>query len=69
VDWFINNNKIDLDAKGPDLDGTIRIGDRDFTVSDVGDIKGEVEFKDVAPYIGIGFGNPVRLGKGFGFFQ
>lgn len=63
----INNNKIDVDAKGRDEDRTVRIGDRDFTVSDVGDIKGEVEFNDVAPYIGIGFGNPVRLGKSFGF--
>ncbi|MBC6477254.1 MAG: hypothetical protein GDA56_05150 [Hormoscilla sp. GM7CHS1pb] len=36
----INNNKIDVDAKGRDEDRTVRIGDRDFTVSDVGDIKG-----------------------------
>ena len=63
----INNNKIDLDAKGRDADRTVRIGDRDFTVSDVGDIKGDVEFNDIAPYIGIGFGNPVRPGKSFGF--
>ena len=63
----INNNKIDLDAKGRDADRTVRIGDRSFTVSDVGDIKGDVEFNDIAPYIGIGFGNPVRPGKSFGF--
>ncbi|MGK7899875.1 MAG: hypothetical protein AB4352_00405 [Hormoscilla sp.] len=63
----INNNKIEVDAKGRDEDGSIRIGDRDFTVRDVGDIKGDVEYNDIAPYIGIGFGNPVRPGKSFGF--
>lgn len=56
---------MDLDAESSDLDRTITIGDRSFTVSDVGDIEGEVEFKDIAPYIG--FGNPVKPGRQWGF--
>lgn len=63
----INNNEIDLDAEGLDSDRTVRIGDREFTVSDVGDLEGEVEFNDIAPYIGIGFGNPVKPGRQWGF--
>jgi len=63
----INNNEIDLDAEGLDGDRTVRIGDREFTVSDVGDLEGEVEFNDIAPYIGIGFGNPVKRGRQWGF--
>ncbi|MGK7899874.1 MAG: hypothetical protein AB4352_00400 [Hormoscilla sp.] len=63
----INNNEIDLDAKGRDEDRTITIGDRSFTVNDVGDLEGEVEFNDIAPYIGIGFGNPVKPGRQWGF--
>ena len=78
VDWYpaksgfrvtgglvINNNKVELDSQ--DRDRTVTIGDREFTVSDVGDLEGEVEFNDIAPYIGIGFGNPVKPGRQWGF--
>lgn len=63
----INNNEVDLDAQSSDRDRTITIGDREFTVNDVGDIEGDVEFNDIAPYIGIGFGNHVKPGRQWAF--
>ena len=63
----INNNEIELDSKSRDRDRTITIGDREFTVKDVGDIEGDVEFNDIAPYIGIGFGNHVKPGRQWAF--
>lgn len=64
---IINNNKVELNSQDLDRDRTVRIGDRSFTVSDVGELEGEVEFNDIAPYIGIGFGNPVKPGRQWGF--
>ena len=37
-----------------------KIGDNRYTPDQIGTIRGEVEFDNVAPYLGIGVGNPVR---------
>ncbi len=39
--------------------GTEEIGDTEYTAAQIGTISGSVDFDPVAPYIGIGYGNPV----------
>jgi len=43
------------------------IGDNTYTPAQIGTIRGEVEFDNVAPYFGIGVGNPVRPDTAFSF--
>jgi hypothetical protein len=50
-----NQNNVDLEAK---LAGTYEIGDNTYTAAEVGTLKGELDFEEVAPYVGIGWGNP-----------
>ena len=40
-------------------DGEFDIGDRTFTVAEVGTLTGDLGFNEVAPYAGIGWGNAV----------
>lgn len=57
-----NNSKFSFAASGQDtyeIDGVDYEGD--LTLA------GELTFQPLAPYIGIGFGNAVRVNKGFGF--
>jgi hypothetical protein len=46
--------------------GTVDIGGVQFDGSDVGVMSGAVVNKDVAPYVGLGFGRVAK--RGFGFF-
>jgi len=48
---YLNKNKIDLTA---DVKGTVDIDDKEYTLSDIG---GTVDFKSLAPYVGLGYGN------------
>lgn len=77
ADWYVFNdsfrlsggivsmdNKVDLDAR-PTED--IDIGDETYTPGQVGSLYGSVEFDDVAPYIGIGWGNPLTSSRRWGF--
>jgi hypothetical protein len=49
--------------------GTVEVGDQEFDVTGDGTIGADASFEnDVAPYIGIGWGNPVRPGSRFSFF-
>lgn len=41
-------------------DGTEEIGDNDYTAEQIGTISGTATFDEVAPYVGIGYGNAVR---------
>ena len=69
VDWhpFANNFRISAGVVRNDskvkLDGTptdeVTIGDHDYPPELVGTLTGQLDFKDVAPYIGIGFGNAI----------
>jgi len=48
--------------------GTIDIGDDTFAASELGSVDADVEFpNEIAPYIGIGWGNPVRPGSRWNF--
>ncbi|MDJ0634471.1 MAG: hypothetical protein QNJ34_14890 [Xenococcaceae cyanobacterium MO_188.B29] len=48
---------------------TIEIGDSTFTAEELGSVDAEVSLtSDVAPYLGIGWGNPVAKNKNLGFW-
>jgi hypothetical protein len=77
ADWYVFNgsfrisggiismdNEIDLEAR-PTKD--IEIGDVEFTPEEVGYLYGSIESDDVAPYVGIGWGNPLTAGRRWGF--
>ena len=57
---FLNDNSLELKAKAA---GSYQIGDTTYTAAQVGTLKGELEFDDVSPYIGIGWGNAVGKDK------
>ncbi len=58
---YYNNNKFDLTGK-PNASGTYSINGPTYTVSQVGSLDGTVSFDNSSPYIGLGFGNPMRGG-------
>jgi len=58
------DNEIDLDAT-PTED--VEIGDNTYTPGDVGTISGSVDIDGMAPYLGIGWGNPLTNNKRWGF--
>ena len=62
---LINGNQLDMDADVGTQ--TFSIGDQTYTVDKVGTLKGKVDFKSIAPFFGIGFGNAVGEGKRIGF--
>jgi hypothetical protein len=64
-----NNNRLDLRARGTSgSTGTIEINDRDYNISDVGPVTGELRFNKANPYFGVGWGNGSRnLGVGLFF--
>jgi hypothetical protein len=60
------NNDIDATATNND---TLELGGQTFTAEQLGTVDAEVEItQDIAPFLGIGWGNPVRDGKGLGFW-
>lgn len=80
VDWYIFNDsfrisggvismdhELDLDATGP-AGETEEIGDNTYTWADIGTLSGSVEVDDLAPYVGIGWGDPVNSGRRWGFY-
>jgi hypothetical protein len=71
-----NGNKFDADAV-PGADGKYTINGHTYAASTVGTLKGDISFRRAAPYLGIGWGNPLAAnaaGWSFGgdlgaFFQ
>ncbi|MFQ5680546.1 MAG: hypothetical protein ACE5GG_00605 [Candidatus Omnitrophota bacterium] len=68
VDWFpfsgsfhlsggalVNRNKLDLTAQSA---ASYIIGNTTYTSAQLGTLTGELDFKELAPYAGIGWGNP-----------
>ena len=51
-----------------DYTGTIDIGGTTYSGTQVGTLTGVIEVRDLAPYVGIGFGNPTGSKLGF-FFE
>ena len=79
VDWYAFNSsfrlsggiismdhEVDLEARGPSGE-TVEIGDKEYDWSQVGTLYGSVESDEVAPYVGIGWGNPLTHHKRWGF--
>jgi hypothetical protein len=63
---FHNGNKIASVAK-PNSDGTYTINGDTYTTAEIGSFSGDVEFRSVAPYLGLGWGNAAGRQKGWGF--
>lgn len=77
IDWYVfsgsfrvtgglmsNGNEIDLAGTPTE---NVEIGDEIYSPAELGTVAGTVDFKSTAPYLGIGWGNPVADDKGFGF--
>lgn len=65
---FLNGNNIDSVARCESASGTCEFGDdgEAFDRRQLGDVEADIEFSPVAPYIGIGYGNPLH-NAGWGF--
>ncbi len=50
-------NKNEVSAKGKPTNGTYEINDVEYDAADVGSLNANIDFKNVSPYIGIGWGN------------
>lgn len=60
-----NGNKATIAAK-PTGGGTYTFNGQSYTSADVGSFSGEMTFNSVAPYLGIGWGNPAAQDKHWG---
>ena len=61
-----NNNKINAIAK-PNAIGSYEIQGNTYSAANAGQINGNIDFRKVAPYVGIGWGNAISDDKGWGF--
>jgi len=61
-----NNDQADLEAV-PSATSTFNFNGTTYTTSQVGSATGTVKVKNVAPYLGFGFGNPVAPDAGWSF--
>ncbi len=59
-------NGNNLDAKG-NPSATYAIGDSTYTSAQLGTLNGEIDFNDIAPYLGLGWDTSFGKDKGFGF--
>lgn len=77
ADWYVFNNSFrisggiismdhELDLEGRPTEN-IEIGDQIYTPAEVGILYGSVESDDVAPYVGLGWGNPLTSSRRWGF--
>ncbi len=81
LDWFpfknwfrvsgglvINRNRLRLGAEAEDQNITVEIGGQTFESDLFARLDGTIEYTEIAPYIGLGIGNPVGRGNKFRFF-
>lgn len=61
-----NGNKIDAIGR-PSAAGTYTIDGVTYSTASAGTLDGRIDFRNIAPYIGIGWGNSTQQGKGWGF--
>jgi hypothetical protein len=62
----LNQNEIDLKARTDD--DYFIIDNRAYSVEDVGDLEGTIDFNKISPYLGIGWGDAVGEDKRLSFF-
>lgn len=60
-----NGNKITGQAKPQQLPATYQIGHTTYVID--GEVSADIDWRKFAPYLGIGFGNPVSKGSNWGF--
>jgi hypothetical protein len=53
-----NGNRFDATAQGNQL-GKLTLNGHTYTASDIGMLKGRIDYRKAAPYLGIGWGNPL----------
>jgi hypothetical protein len=61
-----NGNEFDLVAK-PRGGLSYVFGGRTYNVTEVGEVNGRIDFRKIAPYLGIGWSNAPTKSKGWGF--
>jgi hypothetical protein len=61
-----NGNKIDAVGK-PSITGSYTLGTHTYTVESIGRIDGKVDFRKVAPYLGVGWGRAPTEAGGWWF--
>jgi hypothetical protein len=59
---FFNLNRLSVLCMVP-TGGSVRIAHHTYTAAELGNVSGATKFNAVAPYLGIGFGQPFRGGK------
>ena len=61
-----NNTRFDARAS-PDQLGVFRLNGTQYSAADVGVLVGKVDFRNAAPYLGIGWGNALTSERGWSF--
>ena len=60
----VNESEVDLDSESA---ATLIIGDTAYTAAQITSLTGNLSFDNIAPYVGIGWGNPFASKKRWGF--
>ena len=58
------NNEFNLDARPAN---SVEIGDITYSPTDIGYLTGQAEIDGMAPYLGVGWGNPIQSNRRWGF--
>jgi hypothetical protein len=61
---LINKNKADAEGASQ---SSYTIGGTDYTAAELGTLTGKIDYNDLAPYVGIGWGNAVGKNKQWSF--
>lgn len=61
-----NDSKVSAKAR-PGAGSSYTFNGNTYSSAQVGDVGGNIDFNKVAPYVGIGWGNAIAEGKGWGF--
>ena len=59
---LLNFNEIDMKASLA-AGETVEIGDESYTGAQVGSLRGDINFDTFAPYLGVGWGNPLKKNR------
>ncbi len=60
---ILNNSNVDFTGSSST---TVTVGDQTYSAQEAGTLRGNVDFNRLAPYLGIGWGNPFRQGNRWG---
>lgn len=61
---FYNGNELDMKATAAN---SYEIGNTTYTPAEVGSLNGKIDFNELAPYVGIGWGNPFGKDSNWSF--